>query len=466
MPGSMTDQTIQALRRLEEIVLEALRKHGISRHALGEQYLDGVSSKTVRRKLVPDRPEGEVPPDVTLCFQALEVCGVDGMEVLSSLCPARTPEVLLSIMPIPGFDRAEERRAERTKGYQRRRRLLQAAEKLEGWIPRDDPTAKEIWPVRHSDPELGPVYEELERLDEMRHRDRDAVAEISEAVLSRGNDCLSFTEALLQVGMLGIWSSVQLSAQRLHFARDALVMSIGLARKLGDESLLADQLRRSAAVLEPLGAPGVAESVLREVMERCIADQNRDGVGYALVRRAALAGQSGDIDFSQRLYHAAREQLTASASPFERIAIAQGIANNYVHAGDLQGALAFLASIGASGQNYDHPQLRAAVLLTSGNIQRKMGRFTSATRSYREALENLRGLNDRGSELKVCLDLAVCLVKAGDWEGCIEVAAEVQTLLPELASQSHLQTQCELLLRELRSEHVSLERLAAIRARL
>lgn len=234
---SLTDQTIRALRRLEEIVLETLRQHGISRSALGNEYLSDISGDTVVRKLVPDRPPGEAPPDVTLCLRALEVCGVDGMEVLSSLCPAEAPEVLLSVMPVPGFDRAEERKAKQRKGYRRRRELLRTVAKLETAIPRDDPSARKIWPVRRADPKLSPVYEELETLEERRHRDRGAVEEVCEDVLAIEHDSLSFPESLRRVGMLGIWSSVQRSAQRLYFARDALALSTSLARKLYDLAL-------------------------------------------------------------------------------------------------------------------------------------------------------------------------------------------------------------------------------------
>lgn len=461
---SLTEQTIQALRRLEEVVLEALRKRGISRHALGEKYLDGITGETVRRKLVPDRPEGEAPPDATLCFRALEVCEVDAVEVLGSLCPAKSPEVLLSILPIPGFDLQAERKAERTKGYQRRRKLLRVAKELEAAIPRDDPAAKKIWPVRRSDPELGPVYEKLEKLDEERHRDSAAVEKICEKELTRACDSLAFAEAIHRVGLVGIWSSVQRSGQRLYFARDALAVSTSLARKLGDESLLAEQLLRSAAMLKQLEAPGVAEPVLQQVIACCLADQYRDGVGYALASSARVAFDTGNIDLAERRFLAALEQLTQSASPFFRLMIAQGIASCREHHGDLEGALAFLQSIETA--TYRRLDLKAYLLHTAGNLQRKLHRFQAAEQSYREALKLLADRHDPKAKLKLYFDLSACLVLSGAKGRLPAVRDGLDKLLPRLANQSYVQTQCLLLIRELSTEVVSPRRLEELKAKL
>lgn len=463
---SLTEQTTQALRCLEEIVLETLRQHGISRTALGNKYLLDVSGDTVCRKLIPDRPEGEVPPDVTLCLRALEVCGVDGMEVLGALCPAGVPEVLLSAMPVPGFDRDEEQKVKRRKGYKRRRRLLRAAEKLEATIPRNDPAVRKIWPVRRSDPELGPVYEELEGLEEERHRDRGVVEEVCEEVLARECDSLSLAEAVHRVGVLGIWGSVQCAAQRLHFARDGLVRSTALSKKLGDESLLASQLRRSAIVFDRLGAPVMAKSLLEEVTVRCLADQYRDGVGYGLTNYAVLALNRGEIDRAEHLYLAAVEHLAPGANPAYRVAIAQGVATCREHRGDFEGALKFLASIGSPLRAYNPPDLRAYILHTAANIERRLGRLKAAEKKYWEALQLLEGLGAFREELKLCMDLAVCLTKSGCLERLKKVSEHATRLLPKLSDRKFLQTQAELLILELTSGDVSSEALERLRAKV
>lgn len=461
----LTDRTTALLRRLEEMALELVDQRGTSRTALAREL--GVAGNTLTANLDPDRPPEETT-DPRWAFAVFEHFGRDPIQVLAGLCPADAPEELLSILPIPGLDPAEERRKRRTKAHKERVACLQAARRLDAWLPREsDEALARPWPERRfRDPDLEPVYHELEELEERRHRDAVAVEETCrEALIRPLPDKPTLPEAIRRVGLLGIWGTVQRSKHRLELARDALSLSIAFARRLGDESLLAKQLQRSAYVFRDLGAQSTAVSLLREVSERFRIDQHQNGDAYSLIDRASMAGTRGEIEVAERLFLAGSKSLSASASPFYKLTVIQGIATCRDHRGDLEGALSFLGSTLTSSKEYDHPQVRAYILHTIANIERKMGRYFDAIESYRLALEHLHGQQDPEAELKLYLDLAVCWINAGEPERIKGIAVQVRNLLPKLRNQSYLQTQCELLIRELSSETVSVEALAEIRNR-
>lgn len=460
----LTDRSTQLLRRLEAMALELIDQRGTSRTALAAEL--GVAGNTLTANLDSDRPAGETT-DPRWAFAVFEHFGRDPVRLLAGLCPADRPEELLAVLPVPGLDPAEERRKRRTKAHKQRVECLDAARRLDAWLPQapaEDLMTKPWLERRFRDPDLEPVYGELEDLEERRHRDAAAVEETCRrALTSPLPDDPTVPEAIRRTGRLGIWGTIQRSKQRLQFARDALSLAISFARQVGDESLIAKQLQRSAYVFKDVGAQTTSVALLREASERYRADRNQDGDAGALIHRAAMAFNQGEIVLAERLYFAGLDLLSSEASYISRSMAAQGIATCRDHRGDVEGALAFLTAAGSEEISENH-RFKAFLLHTAANLQRKMMRFVDAERTYWEALSLLEAERDAEAKIKLCLDLAVCLLEDGRIESLGDVAGQAQLLLPHLPNQSFIQKQCELLLRELSSERVSIEAVRRLRA--
>lgn len=364
----LSERSTRLIRELETVAAECIDQSEVSRTTLAKEL--GVSRNTLGANLRSEREPGDTT-DPRWAFAVLEFFGKDPVQVLEGLCPPCLPEELLSILPVPEPTVEPSRRS---KAYRRRVACLRAArEKAHLVGPDSEGLLSRPWPERrqgHSG--LRRVYDELEELEERRCREPDAVErQCARVITGEVTDTSNLADALRRIGMLGIWGIIQRRSSRLEFARDALSTSTAAARKQGDWTLLADQLRRSAWIFQDLGVPRLAVNALREASELCRADKNRDLAAYSVISRASIAAILGDMHLAQALFLSGLDSLTPNSSPEFRVMATQGVAICREHQGDLTGALEFLCSAVLGEQEHAlGPRFRASLLLTSANLQR------------------------------------------------------------------------------------------------
>ena len=125
------------------------------------------------------------------------------------------------------------------------------------------------------------------------------------------------------------------------------------------------------------------------------------------------AMHANKLALAERLYRAGLDLLTAEeTNSFYKAVAAQGLAKCRDLQGDVRGGLRFLA-IAVEEADPRCTQLRAALLYTAANTERRMQHFDEAEFKYWEALAICEETDDADSAIRVCIDLSVCLIKAG-----------------------------------------------------
>lgn len=438
--------------RLYERIVEILEEGPYSRNSLSKEL--GRNRFYLRDHLLPDRQ------DFDLAFEVGEAMGLSPSELLAPILDGVLPEVVLSSLPAAGDDRRENRWRP-TSDERLDREFLTAIRGMEGRVGPAPKLQTVPWPKRREDPELAPVYSELEHLDELRRAEPGRVLETCHAAITDGSEAPG--GSLRRIGLAGIWCSVQRSRGRLRPARDGLCVTLRLARALGDRSLLADQLQRSASVLRKLGADAVALAASREAAEHYRLDRNMPGEACTLIDRAVLAFHRNDLRLARQLYEAGYRELAGTRRKVYRVSAAQGVATILDLEGDVKGALKSLLAAAAEADPEDR-KVRAHLLFPAANIERRLGCLDEAERHYREAARLFSELGQQDYLFRVCLDLANCLVQAGKRAQVESVRSLLKETMPALKDRETLRFQYECLLNELSRESLSsgsLDRLAA-----
>lgn len=442
--------------RVETMVLGLMEQHGETRNSLGPKL--GLGRNTLGRCLLTDDQRGSagtVRPAFDVAFQVAEHFNVKPASLLAPFAPD-APEVLMGLLPCPQQNDLDDE-------------VLRAIASIGDRITHSTGLEPNLWFQRRvAESGFTRIYNELEELELRRHYENEVVAGVCRRNLTDAtvDERIGTAQAIRLTGMVGLWGSIQRCRHRLMEARLALQSSLAYARRLGDLSLYANQLQRSAYVFFSLDASDLAVAVLREASENFRIDRNESGAIYTLVDKARVAYQAGRIGNAERFYSAALELLgEGRTDAFYRTVAAQGLATCRDLQGDVRGALAYLARA-VEDADPRHRRLRAALLLTAANIQRRLGNFDQAESSYWEALDICLEDQDADSAIRVCVDLSVCLVSSGRQDRLDPVRETVRKLLPGLRDHRSLQRECEMLLRELWQDSVSLEALSQISRQL
>lgn len=398
--------------------------------------------------------------DFDLAFQVGEILGLSPSELLAPVLAGVPPEVVLASLPAPSNDRGKNRWRP-TSNEEGDQSFLTALRKLSGRV-RPAPELREAeWPKRREAPRYEAIYSELENLDELRRTDPEGVLETCHSGLTDSSE--GARGWLRKIGLAGIWCSVQRSRRRLRPARDGLCISLPLARQLGDNSLVGDQLQRSASVLRKLGAEQVALTALREAAELYRVDGNAPGETCTLIDRAVLAFHRNDLLLAKELYQLGYGELAGTRRGLYRVSAAQGVATILDLEGDVEGALEYLLAAAAEADPADR-KVKAHLLFPAANIERKLGQLADAETHYWEAARLFADLGQQDYLFRVCLDLSNCLVQAGEQASVASVRMLLMETLPKLKDRETLRVQYECLLNELSRETLSsgsLDRLAA-----
>lgn len=340
------------------------------------------------------------------------------------------------------------------------REILEAARRLEGDVPCSPEIFAKTWEDRRSlSPELNRAYEHLADRERRRHYEPETVAEeCKETILQARGGELDAARAVRVIGSLGIWGTIKRVADYLRTARDTLSWSVRLARRLGDESLLARQLQRSASVFLELGEPELATTALDQASRHYRGDQNEIGAAKILVHQGVFAGRRNDLRTSERFYRAGLEALPKEGQTVARSCAAQGVATCLDLQGDLAGAVEFLQRSAAMAEPND-PRLSAALTLTAANLERKLGNHPEAEAKYWSAVRSYERLEDSELVVLSCLHLAALLVEIGDYSKNSELRSLIADHFPRVRRVESVNFQRDLILLELSRRKASAAKL-------
>ena len=226
----------------------------------------------------------------------------------------------------------------------------------------------------------------------------------------------------LQLKAIAVLASCYRQKGSWATAARALRLALGLARRQGQQEMLADLLIRAACVLSDNGRFGLAKDMLDEALVIYYDLDSREGLGMVMVERGSALCNLGE-------YRKAAEALKKSLRllPKEsrrairnRLAAKQVLGLIYREQGDLERAENALAEAVAESQEMGDLN-RAALLWDHGVIALKRNCHGHAEKRLRESARIFGRLEDPRVAV-VSLDLTKVLLLQNEYLGAVALA--------------------------------------------